>query len=343
MLRKYFLLFGSLSVLAAVPSAFAAEPLELSNLPSIGEVSPTSEDLFSPTPTSPDASPSPAVEHANYMDAAPSGPNIHGFAGVKLLTDYITPRGLVVLDKGLITQPIVGLVFPLGDLGPLKNFTFVGGIWNCLGSDQGDAHVGPWNEMDDFFSLSTTPIKNLNFNFTYVAFNSPTGAYVTEHNIDLMTSYNDSGIWGGNFGLHPYLDIWYAISGSSTVINGRAGNTGYLQPGITPTYTVKAIANYPITLTLPTYLSFGPAEYWSVGGAPRGGTWGSGNIGLFCIGFDASMPMSFIPIQYGNWSLDAGVTYFDLVSNALLNAGTLASGNTRRDLFMGEVGLTVKF
>ena len=216
-------------------------------------------------------------------------PNIHGFAGAKMLTDYITPRGLVVVDEGVVTQPIVGLVFPIGDLGPLKGFTFIAGLWNCIASHQADPHVGPWNEMDDFFAISASPLKNLNLTLTYVAFNSPNGIFVTEHNMDLLIAYDDSPLWGGNFGLHPNLDCWWAISGDSTVVAGRRGGTGYFQPGITPTYTLKLIKDYPITLTFPTYISVGPTDYWSTGSSPTSGTWGGGNVGVFSAGFDAAV------------------------------------------------------
>ncbi|HUB25835.1 MAG TPA: hypothetical protein VL992_10440 [Tepidisphaeraceae bacterium] len=282
-----------------------------------------------------------------YADAAPSGPNIHGFAAATVSTDYITPRGLVVADEDTVVQPIVGLVFPIGDLGPLKNFTFVGGLWNCVTFVQQDPHVGPWNELDDFFSISFDPfIPNLNAALTYVAFNSPTGAYDTEHNSDLKLSYDDKSFWGGNFGIEPYVDLWWAMAGSSTVVAGKPGDTGYAEIGVVPTYTVKAIPSYPVTLKVPTYISVGPKDYWSyddIPGTPTGGSWGDGNVGVFSTGLSASIPLNIIPVQYGYWHLDAGITYFDLISNGLVFGGELASGNTRRDLIMGTITLGVNF
>jgi|GEM_PF-2198533 len=278
-----------------------------------------------------------------YLDAAPDSPNIHGFANLTLLTHYATPRGLVVADKDLVMQPIVGLVFPFGDVGPLKNLTFVGGIWNCITYSQHDPKVGPWNELDDFFSVSFDPITNLNANFTYVAFNSPSGGFSTEHNSDLYLSYNDSSFWGGNFGIHPYVDAWWAMAGDSTVVLGKPGSTFYIQPGISPQYTFKGIPSYPVTVKVPMYVSVGPKDYWSVDGAPTGGTWGGGNVGLFNAGVDVGIPLSFIPTKYGFWHADASVTYFDLVNNALLDAGTIVSGNTRRDIFVGAFQIGVSF
>ncbi|HTW93336.1 MAG TPA: hypothetical protein VMD30_00995 [Tepidisphaeraceae bacterium] len=276
-------------------------------------------------------------------DSGSSGPNIHGFAADTFSTDYITPRGLVVADKSVVMQPIVGLVFPIGDIGPLKNFTVVGGLWNCVTWVQNNGTVGPWNEMDDFFSVSADLTDQLNATLTYVAFNSPTGAYVTEHNADLKLVYNDSSFWGNNFSINPYADIWWAIAGSSTVVLGKPGETGYLELGIAPSFTLNNIPDYPITLKFPTYISVGPKDYWAYHGSPATGTWGDGNVGVFSTSVTASVPLTFMGTKYGYWHLDAGLTYFDLINTSLLDGGTLASGNTRRDLFMAYTTIGVKF
>jgi len=197
------------------------------------------------------------------------------------------------------------------------------------------------------------PIDHLNANFTYVAFNSPASnnlnihnKFATEHNSDLYLSYDDSSLWGGNFGIHPYVDLWWAIAGDSTVINGKNGATGYAQPGIVPTYTFKEIPSYPITVKVPTYISVGPKDYWFYkggNGGPSGGTWGDGNVGVFNIGVDVGVPLSFIPTKYGFWHADVTCSYFDLINNALLYAGTEASGNTKRDVIVGTFQIGVGF
>src|SRR5688500_10005413 len=40
------------------------------------------------------------------LDVKPESPNIHGFANVTFGTSYITPRGLVVENAGLVIQPV---------------------------------------------------------------------------------------------------------------------------------------------------------------------------------------------------------------------------------------------
>jgi len=382
MKRKHLLLAGSISLLlSAGQMARASDLADLSEASPIPETTSYSSSLLNPqnssaaTPAASDTSTplnsggenltgilkdpsvvaadpsgqstqnaqSSAQQNISLMDDANSGPNIHGFAAATLATDYITPRGLVVVDKGAVLQPIVGLVFPIGDIGPLKNFTVVGGLWNCITWIQNNPTVGPWQEMDDFFSVSFDLTDQLNATLTYVAFNSPTGAYVTEHNADLKLVYNDSSFWGNNFSINPYVDVWWAMAGGSTVVLGKPGETGYLEIGVDPSFTWNAIADYPITFKFPTYISVGPKDYWAYNGSPATGTWGGGNVGVFSASATASVPLAFMGTKYGYWHFDVGLTYFDLINTSLLDAGTIVAGNTRRDLFMGYTTIGVKF
>jgi hypothetical protein len=298
-------------------------------------VSPTVGDTNKPAV----APSTPAVAAATPPSASP---NIHGFFTSSFKTGYLTPRGLYVENKGLVWQPIVGLVLPIGDFGPVKKLTAVGGVWNDVDMAEAgtpNTHTtGGWDEMDPFISLSANVTDELNLNLTYVVFDSPQHNYVAEHNLDLKFSYDDSKCWGDcGFGLHPYLDCWWAISGGSTVVLGRAGGTGYFEPGIVPTYTLKCIPSYPITITIPTYVSVGPRTYWAASGLP------GGNFGVFSTSLDASIPLSFIPTQYGYWHMDLGFTYDDLINTSLLHAGTILCGNTDRNVFLGSIAFGFNF
>jgi hypothetical protein len=173
-----------------------------------------------------------------FLDAvAPAAeqPNIHGFANITFTTAYLTPRGLLVVKDGLVIQPIVGLVFPIGDLGPLKNYTVVTGVWNNIAASQGDPGVGGWNEMDYFFSQSGTVADVFNLTLSFGEWNFPTSVAPpnkpkAEYELDLNVTYDDSKLWGDSgFSLNPYVDIWYSLAGSSNVVLGRkGGGTGYV-------------------------------------------------------------------------------------------------------------------
>lgn len=121
----------------------------------------------------------PVYYAADALAAEKEAPNIHGFLNASFKTAYVTPRGLVVENAGVVFQPVGGLVFPIGDIGDsaspvIKGFTFVTGVWNSINSAQDDTNVGPWNEMDYFASFSggigSTP---LSFTLTYGLWSFP--------------------------------------------------------------------------------------------------------------------------------------------------------------------------
>lgn len=264
-------------------------------------------------------------------------PNIHGFIDVPFKTAYVTPRGLVVENQGLVIQPVGGIIIPLGDLGDVKNFTFITGVWNSINTNQNDTNVGPWNEMDYFASFSGA-VGDFSMTLTYGAWSFPQSTVnkpSTEHNLDLKISFADKGLWGGDFAINPYVDIWWAISGSSTVVLGREGGTGYLEFGIVPSYVLKT-SKAPITFTFPVYFSVGPEDYWDVNED-------HGNFGVVSGSINASMPLWMIPTRYGNWNATLGFTYMHLLNGALLDAGTILSGNDDRNVFVGSIGIGMNF
>jgi hypothetical protein len=277
-----------------------------------------------------------------YMDAAPApeAPNIHGFIEFPFKTAYITPRGLVVENKGLVMQPVGGFVLPIGDIGPVKGFTLVTGVWNSINTNQHDPFVGTWNELD-YFATASGNVGKFTGALTYSPWNSPPHAFTTEHNIDFNLGYDDTGTLIPGFGFKPYVDWFWAVAGDSTVINGREGSTYYFELGVKPSYTLKYFNDYPITLTLPTYFSVGPKNFWGRGDSPE--TKPDGNIGVFSIALNGSVPLPFIPTKYGFWHADAGLQFFWLVNDALLRAGGLACGNTDRTPVNASIGIGVNF
>jgi hypothetical protein len=193
--------------------------------------------------------------------------------------------------------------------------------------------------MDVFVSLSMTVVDNISITLTYSPWNSPPHAFVTEHTADAKIQYNDSKMWGeSGISLNPYIDIFWSIAGDSTVILGRRGGTGYIEPGIVPTYTVKGIPNFPITLTFPVYVQIGPPNYWD-----RTGAFDNSSFGLISASANVSVPLAFIPVRYGHWHADLGFTYDYLINNALLHAGTIASGNNNHNVILGSLGFGVNF
>ena len=88
---------------------------------------------------------------------------------------------------------------------------------------------------------------------------------------------------------------------------------------------------------MPTYVSVGDSSFWgtSTGGARS--NW----LGVFSIGLKASVPLKFIPQDFGNWNAYIGVTYIHTCNPNLtaINSGTGADSN----LVLGYAGLGFGF
>jgi len=282
----------------------------------------------------PATAPAPAPEAAPAAPAPPAGPNLHGFFDMPFKTAYITPRGLVVENKGLVMEPVFGLVFPLDDIGPVSKVAFITGIWNSINTAQDDHFVGPWNELDYFASLSGS-VGNFTGTLTYSPWFSPPHNFTIESTSDFKVSYDDTGMFLKDFALKPYVDFFYSISGDSTVILGRHGSTYYFEPGVNPSYTYKGIEDWPITFSNQTYFSVGPKNFWN--SAETGS-----HFGVFSTSLSASVPLP-IPIKYGAWHAGVSIQYYYLLNHFLEESGTLACGNDTRSNFNGSVDIGFNF
>ncbi|MGC4033069.1 MAG: hypothetical protein QM754_15300 [Tepidisphaeraceae bacterium] len=252
-------------------------------------------------------------------------PNIHGFFEVPFKTAYITPRGLVVENQGLVIQPIGGLVIPL-----TNDFTFIGGVWNSFNTHQNDPEVNSYNEIDPFATLSYK-FDQWEFSGTYVAFISPAGDYETEHNIEFAAKYSDK--WFDGFSINPYAKFFWAVSGDSTVVLGRKGDTFDVEIGAVPTMKFLESSKYPVTLTVPTFFTVGPKNFWG----------GDQNFGVFSTGVNAQVPLTFIPKRYGDWHASVGVNYYYLINDNLQDAAELLGSGDDRNRFVGSISIGMSF
>jgi hypothetical protein len=286
-------------------------------------------------------------------DAPPSV--IHGFGSLQLSNDYITPRGLLVTNEGVTAQALVGLVMLLPD-----DFSLVAGAWNDVdGAHEHNSGTGAWVEEDFFAGVGYSPTKQIKLSASYDSWNFPggpaAGSPSNEQNIELVAKFDDSAP-GRAWSLQPHAEVFVAIaSPSSTVVLGRPANQGataYLELGVTPTYE---ITSFPVTLTLPTWISAGPADFWcdqdsgsldqTVVVPVKGRSCGNNHFGVFSTGLTAKTPASFIPPQYGHWYFYAGAQYFNLLNRALVDAQllTVGSANGHRDVVNGFAGIGFGF
>jgi hypothetical protein len=257
-----------------------------------------------------------------YADEPASA--IHGFMGMQLKTDYITPRGLWVHDDGAALQIVNGLVFLTSD-----STSIVFGTWNDLNLfNQHDPNVDAWNEFDWFLAANYN-VGKWAFGLQYVEFISPNHAFEPEKNLEFSAAYDDSEK-DGSFAFKPYVKLFYAIAGDSTVVLGDTGDTYDVEIGMVPTLSLGAA-----TVTFPTWFTVGPESYW-------GGD--NGNFGVASIGAAVKYPLG-IPAQFGKWYVEAGVQYYHFINDSLVDAQKLTLGVNEGDenAVLGMVGIGFSF
>jgi hypothetical protein len=286
--------------------------------------------------------------------------DVHGFADVSFKNDYITPRGLLVTNTGLTTQAVMGLALDVyKDKGGFINLvSFYGGWWADTWSEQHHPTARNLNEVDWFLGMSVKFAQNWKFGVEYSEFISPPGNFRTEQNVEFSLSYDDSS-WNPFIPINPYVKLFYAASGSSTVVTGKQGHTYDIEIGIVPTIDLNK-SGIPIVLTIPTWVTVGPTEYWNSGffNNPLGtGNRGCGaglafcstdNAGVFSTGLTGKSPLSVIPKRLGNWYAKYGFQYYHIINDNLLLAQTAVGTATtvataHKDIGVGFVGFGMGF
>lgn len=285
----------------------------------------------------------------NLVDIVPTdkssgfGLALHGFADMSFRTAYITPRGLAVENQGVVFQALGGLVFDIynSDDGFINNVSLVIGAWSSIHSHHPggeNTHLDVWNEFDSFAGINTRFMKDFTFSFTYMDWVSPINAFDEERNLEFKLSYSDHWFEKYDFTLNPYLSCFYNFAGGSPVVMGATNGSFYLEPGIVPTYTWKGLSSdYPITFSAPTYIQVGDGNFWSASDSSPA------VVGLFSTGLKASVPLAFIPKEYGNWNAYVGFSYYHVISDDLHTANELVGSGDSRDLFVGYTGVGFGF
>jgi hypothetical protein len=272
--------------------------------------------------------------------------DVHGFFDLSFKNDYITPRGLLVSNTGFTIQALAGLALDVyqNPSGWLSKASITVGVWNDIWTKQGDPYVGGWNELDWFIGINTLIAKNWLFGVQYLQFVSPPHHFTPENNVEFFLGYDDSSL-GWPIVFNPYVKFFWAVSGDSTVIVGRPGNTYDVEIGLIPTLELKDLC-VPVILTAPTWITVGPASFWN------GGTLGlknkKYNFGVFSTGLNAKFPLSFIPSRLGNWYFDIGGQYYCLINDNLLQAQVVTLGvptykHAKRNIGVAIVGMGFLF
>src|SRR5262245_26729800 len=243
-------------------------------------------------------------------------------------------RGIAnVQNGGSNIQPYAEIGFKLlENTGPLTSLVITPGIWNNFQYGDDGRLVEPsdprfWFESDLYTKLTATWWEVFTTGITYTYYTSPNDSFTSYADVGLSFGLNDAK-WLGDFALNPSLLFAFETKGEALVSDDNKGI--YLGIGLAPGYTFLADTRNPINVSLPMTAGFSVKDYYTVNGQNQ--TWG-----YFSGGPLVTVPLKFIPADFGSWSLRAGVQLLFLNSNLK----TVNTGDSFSPI--GNIGLTMTY
>jgi len=226
--------------------------------------------------------------------------------GVDTVSTYVF-RGIEQEDSGFILQPFVEVGLPIGDTG--LDFTL--GTWQSFHSEgTGADGSGPsrWYEADIYAGLGYALTDEIYISSTFTGFYSPSGAFADIEEIGFGLDYDDSAIFG-DYSFAPYIFIAFETrdAGGSEDI--------YLELGGEFTALFIESEDIPVDISFPFALGFSLDDFYTDENGDEE------SFGYVKIGAAASMPLDFIPAEYGTWTASAGLDLFFVNSDAGLLDG----------------------
>ncbi len=261
--------------------------------------------------------------------------------GLDVVSEYWF-RGTAQENQGLILQPYSDVTFSLISQGNVT-LDLYAGTWNSIHSEVDEE----WYEADFFGGAVIGLPAGFSLDISYVNFYGPAagGSYAEE--IDVALSWDDSPFWADRgiegFALNPYVLFAYEIDAGSDALGGDGDEGSYLEFGISPSFNLTQGGDYPLTLTVPMTVGFGVSDYYETGINDDGDDF---VFGFFDVGAVVSVPLPFIPADYGAWHASAGVHYIILGDEAQDISGPEGFnviGSDQDDSFYVTFGLSMTY
>ncbi|HEV2293891.1 MAG TPA: hypothetical protein VGR35_08535 [Tepidisphaeraceae bacterium] len=252
--------------------------------------------------------------------------NISLTGGVDFATHYFF-RGYLQEDQDLIAQPYLNVYFNLMEEGDTTLTAYIG-TWNSFhgektGADEGS--FGAWYEADFVGGVDLGLGGGFTLGAIYTVYAYPNGAFDTIEEVGLKLSYDDTDKWGLPFALNPFLGVYFETDDQ----NGSEDT--YLEFGIAPTvYTFDENSNQPIAVAVPITIGTSIDDYYFDDEGDEE------FLGYGSIGLAASMPLG--SGNYGDWTLNASVTWLQLFAEGLESAN-----NDDDNEIIGKIGVSFSY
>ncbi len=253
-----------------------------------------------------------------------------GDLGVTVVSQYIS-RGLIFENDGAIVQPYADLYLNLYEgEGFLTSVTLNLGIWSSLHSRHTDAgavsggnsSLPAWYEFDYTVGVSFGFAKYFSITPSYFEFVSPNDGFDPVRALNIKLAFDDSEFWGGKFALNPYFTYYREFEGKA----GNGSDQGsYYELGLSPGFELG-----PVGISLPVAVGLGSDEFYA----------DDETFGFASAGLAASYGLTFIPKEFGEYTLTAGATYYYL-GDALndFNNPNVRDENEHEYVFSGGIGV----
>ncbi len=228
-------------------------------------------------------------------------------------------RGIFQENQGMIYQPDLTVTFDLTAAG-LEGVSAYVSTWNSI-HDGPSSHTGSnggqWYESDFLVGINFNILERLNADVSYIVYYGPSAGGIFAEEIDLKLVFDDADLWTEEgflaAGLQPYALVAFETDGAADGLSTGGGTVGssegiYLELGIEPSFDWVISEDLTIAMSVPVKVGLSLDDYYeSVN--PTTTALEDEDFGFFSVGLTGSIPLDFIPADYGAWSLSASVTY----------------------------------
>ena len=246
----------------------------------------------------------------------PGGSRVHFKGKVDYVTKYYF-RGFFQEDDGLIIQPAARVFLDVyrGE-GWVDRVSLLAGMRNSLHEAKTrSTGSGPsiWYESDIVAGVNMTLFDRWEAEFTHVTITDPNGGFSpfgTIQEVDLSLSYDDEGLWGDTgFSVQPYVKSAIEYDGSAA----GGEESIMLELGMKPGVKMLLGGKLPVRLSFPVTATLTPDEYYALPfPAPEDD---DSTFGYLSTGMFATVPLVFIPPEYGRWGVTGGAEVHYLGDN----------------------------
>lgn len=240
------------------------------------------------------------------------GSSIDVDLGVTWTTDYYF-RGVPVENQGLIFQPEATVTFNVFETevmdGEMLSISPYLSTWMSL-HDSSSVQTSALFEVDYVVGLDIGLPYGFGLDLNYTWYTYPGSDDAVEEEFIATLGYDLTDVLAGVTGFDGLeFGIYYQLA------IGTNGNTPiYSEIGFNAAYELDAIEDMPVTLGLDFALGMSYKSFYIADNDGR-----HQNFGFASVTLHASTPLTFIPAEFGEWSVTAGVS-FNFLNDNFTNA-----------------------